>query len=64
MAFEYSGEISTTDPICVKMGENACHHFGKSKIYLDLGPKQRPQQSLLVTPLLFLHFTVNVDKTA
>ena len=54
MAFEYSGEMSTTDPIRVKVGENACHHFGRSKsIYLDLGLKQPPQQSLLVTPLLF-----------
>lgn len=59
MAFEYSGEISTTDPVCVEIGRNLhVTILEEVKLYPDLGLKQAPQQSLLVTPFTFQHFRV------
>lgn len=43
----------------LKWEENACHHFGRSKIYPNLGLKQAPQQSFLITPFTVRYFAVN-----
>lgn len=46
VGFEYSGEKFQQQTLfMLKWEESACHCFGRSKIYPDLGPKQAPQQS-------------------